>query len=65
MDIAAMSVVMNQAKIQQQASISVMKMTMDMASRQSNSLATLIEGMSAVSELSGNPHLGSYLDIRA
>ncbi|MEL1136125.1 YjfB family protein [Desulfitobacterium sp. THU1] len=65
MDIAAMSVVMNQAKIQQQASISVMKMTMDMASEQSNSLATLIEGMSAANELSVNPHLGSNIDILA
>ncbi|AGA70297.1 hypothetical protein Desdi_2885 [Desulfitobacterium dichloroeliminans LMG P-21439] len=63
MDIAAMSIVMNQAKVQQQASISVMKMTIDVAREQSKSLAMMLEGMSGVSDLSVVTQLGSNIDI--
>jgi len=38
MDIAAMSIVLNQGQIQQQAGISVMKMAMDVARTKGNSV---------------------------
>ena len=41
MDIAALSMVLNQCKLQQQASLSVMKMAMGVASEQRNSIAAL------------------------
>lgn len=56
MDIAAMSTMLNQAKVQQQASISVMKMAMDTGETQMNELVKTMEQ-------SVNPNLGKNLDI--
>lgn len=41
MDIAALSIVLNQTKVQQQAGLSVVKLAMDVASNQSDSLILL------------------------
>ena len=64
MDIAAMSVLMNQAKVQQQAGVSVMKLAMDTASTQGDLLASLLNETAQGAALSVQPHLGSSVDIR-
>lgn len=65
MDIAAMSMVLNQGKVQQQAGIAVMKMAMGVEESNGNSLATMSNDMSKVMEASVQPHLGAKLDIQA
>ncbi|MBF8982964.1 YjfB family protein [Lutibacter sp. B2] len=57
MDIAAISTILSQAKVQQQASLSVMKMTMDTSKVQSAQLTKIMEQ-------SVNPHMGRGLDIQ-
>ncbi|SFM23497.1 Putative motility protein [Gracilibacillus orientalis] len=57
MDVAAMSVVMNQAQVKQQASISVMDKALNNAETQSNNLIKMMES-------SMQPHLGSNVDIK-
>jgi Putative motility protein len=56
MDIAALSV-MNQSQIQQQASLSVMKMAMNTAEQNSVELTKMLEQ-------SVQPHLGSSIDLK-
>jgi Putative motility protein len=57
MDIAALSVAMNQSQIQQQASISVMKMAMNNAEQNSVELTKMLEQ-------SVQSHLGSSIDLK-
>ncbi|UOQ48283.1 YjfB family protein [Gracilibacillus caseinilyticus] len=57
MDIAAMSIAMNQANVKQQASISLMGKAMDQAETQSNSMIKMLES-------SMHPHLGKNIDIK-
>jgi Putative motility protein len=57
MDIAALSVMMNQSQIQQQASLSVMKMAMNTAEQNSVELTKMLEQ-------SVQPHLGSSIDLK-
>ena len=57
MDIAAMSMSMSQTKVQEQASISVMKMVMDTSKVQPPQLTKTMEQ-------SVNPHIGSSLDLK-
>ncbi|PRR86666.1 YjfB family protein [Clostridium luticellarii] len=59
MDIAALSIVMNQSKVQQDAGIAVMKMAMDGNNR---TAAQMTEMMSNVSI---DPNLGNGIDVRA
>ncbi|MGF7184467.1 hypothetical protein GGQ84_000550 [Desulfitispora alkaliphila] len=68
MDIAALSMSLSQMKLQQEASISVMKMAMD---TQSGGLEKLmgsslesLEASQRMMEQSVNPNLGSNLDIK-
>jgi hypothetical protein len=56
-DIGALSVAMNQSQIQQQASLSVMKMAMNTAEQNSVDLKKILEQ-------SLQPHLGSRIDIK-
>jgi len=56
MDIAAMSIMLNQGKVQQQAGLSVMKMAMGVAADQSDALAAMAASV--------QPHLGANIDIR-
>lgn len=65
MDIAALSMGLNQGKLQQQASISVMKMAMGAAADKGNSIAAMMNDTSKVMESSVRPHLGHNLDIQA
>ena len=64
MDIAALSVMMSQGRVQQQAGVSVMKLAMDVASTQGNMMASLIDETAKSLELSVQPHLGGSVDIR-
>jgi hypothetical protein len=57
MDIAALSVMMNQSQIHQQASLSVMKMAMNTAEQNSVELTKMLEQ-------SVQPHLGSSIDLK-
>lgn len=58
MDIAALSIVQNQGELQQQASIAVLKMAMDVVTDQGNAITALAQ------ELSVYPYLGANIDIR-
>ena len=57
MDIAAMSTVMSQMKVQQEASISVMKMAMDTAKQNTSDMVKTME-------MSVSPHLGGNIDMK-
>lgn len=57
MDIAALSIQLSQANLQQGASLSVMKMVQDQTSMQTQALTKLIEN-------SVQPHLGGNVDIK-
>ena len=65
MDIAALSIVLNQNKVQEQVGLSVMKMAMDVASNQSDSLNSLAGLETKAMESSVQPFLGANLDIQA
>lgn len=64
MDIAALSTALSQGKIAQQASISVLRMSMDTALQQANDFTQMLQAQTKALELSVQPHLGSNLDIR-
>jgi outer membrane lipoprotein-sorting protein len=57
MDIAALSVVLNQSQVQQEATLSVMKMAMNNAEDNSATLTKMLEQ-------SVQPHLGSKIDLK-
>ena len=57
MDIAALSMSLSQMKVANQASISVLKLTMDTAQEQ-------MEDMTKIMEQSVNPDIGSNLDLK-
>ena len=65
MDIAAMSILMNQGKVQQQAGLSVMKLAMDTSKTQGDMLASLIGETAKGPDMSVQPHLGASVDVRA
>lgn len=64
MDIAAMSTMISQSSIQQQASLSVLKLSMDSAKVQSANLAEMLQHSTKAMEMSVNPHLGGNIDIK-
>jgi hypothetical protein len=57
MDIAALSVMMNQSQIQQQTSLSVLKMAMNTAEQNSVDLTKMLEQ-------NVQPHLGNSIDLK-
>ena len=63
MDIAALSMVLSQGKIQQRADLSVMKIAMGVASDQSNSIVAMANDTSKALQLSAQPHLGANIDV--
>ncbi len=65
MDIAALSIALNQGKVQQQAGLSVMKMAMGVAADKGNSVAAMASDMSKAMALSVQPNLGANVDIQA
>ena len=64
MDIAAMSTMLSQAKVQQQASISVMKMAMDTGKTQMNDMVQMVQENTKMMEQAAQPHLGRNIDIK-
>ncbi len=64
MDIAAMSVLMHQSDVQQQAGITVLKMAMGITETNGNSIVS----QAAVTQSGGSashPYLGNVIDIQA
>lgn len=64
MDIAAMSTMLNQAKIQQEANISIMKIAMNSAENSGQMIKELADTNIKMMELSVNPHIGSKFDLK-
>ena len=64
MDIAALSMMMSQGQVQQQAGVSVMKMAMDVASSQEDMMTSLLSETAKSLEMSVQPNLGATVDIR-
>ena len=64
MDIAALSVLMSQGQVQQQAGVSVMKIAMDVASSQGDMMTSLLSETAKSLEMSVQPNLGATVDIR-
>ncbi|MDR6123769.1 hypothetical protein QFZ87_003366 [Bacillus sp. SLBN-46] len=66
MDIAFMSMALNQGKVQQQASLSVMKMAMGNAEQQGKALQKLMGTTNgAAIQQAAQPHLGGNIDLKA
>jgi hypothetical protein len=57
MDIPALSIMLSQSQVQQQASLSVMKMAMNNAQQNSVNFTKMLEQ-------SVQPHLGSQIDLK-
>ena len=64
MDIPALSISLNQMKVQIQASTSIMKMAMTTAKDQSIDLLKMLERNTKLMEQSVNPHIGGNVDIK-
>ena len=58
MDIAALSIVMNQSKVQQDAGIAVMKMAMDAGKETAAQMTEMIETVAV------DPNRGRHIDIK-
>lgn len=65
MDIAAMSMMLNQSKVKEQAGLSVMKMAMGVEATQADSLTSHASDIIKIMESSVQPYLGSVMDIQA
>lgn len=63
LDIAAMSIGLNQAKVTQEVKMSVMKMVMDSAKEEVVDLAKIMETSNNSIERLALPHLGNNVDI--
>ncbi|WP_125152137.1 YjfB family protein [Clostridium rectalis] len=59
MDIAALSMTMNQNNLKEAASIAVMKMAMNVGSENNSQLMELMNNLSL------DPNLGTHIDIKA
>lgn len=65
MDIALLSMALNQGKIQQQASMSVMKKAMGNAEQQGEALQKLMSTAdTAAIQQAAQPHLGGNIDLK-
>ncbi|MBN6205023.1 YjfB family protein [Ralstonia pickettii] len=60
MDIAALSTALSQMQVQQQASLSVMKMTMDTGATQANDLLQMMQASTDAVD----PNVGKTIDIK-
>ncbi len=63
MGIAAMSIMLSQAKVQQQVGISVIKMAMEKDKIQINDLVQMLQPNARALEQAVSPHLGKNIDI--
>ncbi|MDV2684286.1 YjfB family protein [Alkalihalophilus lindianensis] len=65
MDIALLSMAMNQGQVQQQASMAVMKKAMGNAEQQGEALQKLMSSADATAiQHAAQPHLGSSIDVK-
>lgn len=65
MDIALMSIALNQGKVQQQASLSVMKMAMGDAKQQGQDIQRLLGTSNPTAiQHAAQPHLGGIIDVK-
>ncbi|MFD2679318.1 YjfB family protein [Bacillus seohaeanensis] len=65
MDIALMSMALSQGQVQQQASMSVMKMAMGNAEQQGEALQKLMGTADATAiQHAAQPHLGGNIDLK-
>ncbi|WP_368503277.1 YjfB family protein [Alkalihalophilus sp. As8PL] len=65
MDIALLSMAMNQGQIQQQASMAVMKKAMGNAEQQGEALQKLMSSADATAiQHAAQPHLGGSIDVK-
>lgn len=65
MDFALMSMALSQSQVQQQASISVMKMAMGNAEQQGEAIQKLLGTTDAsVIQHAAQPHLGGNIDLK-
>lgn len=64
MDIAAMSIAMSGAKLQQQASFAVMKMAMNKADTSGEMMNKLMDTNAKMMEQSVNPNVGANINIK-
>lgn len=64
MDISTMSTMLSQAKVKQEASISVMKMAINSFESSSQSIKSFADNNTKIMELSINPHIGGSIDIK-
>ena len=62
MDIAAMSVVMKQASLKQDASLAVMKNAMSLAEDNNNALMEMMQ--TSVGPKVPHPYLGNHIDLK-
>lgn len=60
-----MSIILNHNKVQEQASLSVMKLAMGVEATQVESITSLASDMTKIMESSVLPYLGANLDIQA
>jgi len=58
MDIAALSIIMSQSRVQESAGISVMKMAMDTGKESASQMTEMMKNMAV------DPNRGLHLDIR-
>ncbi|WP_350344140.1 YjfB family protein [Proteinivorax tanatarense] len=64
MDIVALSIGLNQMKLQNEVSTSVMKMAMDSAEGQANDMTKILEANTKMMEQSVNSNLGANIDLK-
>ncbi|WP_068676395.1 YjfB family protein [Oceanobacillus sp. Castelsardo] len=65
MDIALMSMALSQGQVQQQASLSVMKMAMGNAEQKGEAIQKLLSsGDVAAIQRAAQPHLGGNIDVK-
>lgn len=64
MDIGAVSIAMNQSKLQDAVGISLFRMAMDTTKEVSADMINMISESTATLEGAAQPNLGSHIDIR-
>ena len=65
MNIAALSMALSQASVRQEASVSLMKKTMDQAETNGNGMIKMLNDSSVkIMEQSVQPHIGSSIDLK-
>ncbi|MGF7059801.1 YjfB family protein [Brassicibacter mesophilus] len=64
MDIAAMSTMVSQSNVQHQASLSVLKLSMDASKAQAVDLTKMLQTSTKAMEMSVSPHVGGNVDIK-